>query len=353
MSGQRILDAVALLKVSRNIAVKHFDIRYAQAKLYGQSSSVAKAIRRQGLPVLATAVSRFASSQSSSKSRKEGIQQDHFYKPSAENTAAGPTTRGNLPVEQAKAKRNPLPDGTIPANNSPIGAETGDGMSFSKVPAGETAQHPLNSDGPPDLQFHSSTKPNLPGSISFDSLTPNRARTAQRQSEDQIPTQTAGPPTSDETAPEFGVEQEQDIFYQPPNTVRPVLSALPRVRVPKIENDVQEGDLHIEPGLNADVYYHGSRREVDADEPTEDQLSQIFHSPKNARMFAQKAKYAPGGVQHGAHPASTKRPRQFHTTSASRHKSPASDAESLKQLGADVFKDIQKTNVRAPAQLPK
>lgn len=342
MSGKRILDAIALLNVSRTIAVKHFDIRVSQAKVYSQSSSVSKAIRRQGLPVLATAVSRFASSRSSSGAQREGIQQDHFYKPSAENSPAESAPDGDLDVAQAKANRAPLPDGSIPPHDSLVGgAETGDGITYNKVPAGETAQHPVDSHGAQDLHFQSSTKPNLPGSSQVKPLTPDQAREAQRQSEDQIPAETAEPPPAED----FGIEQEQDVFYQPPDTVKPVLSALPRVRVPKTENDVQEGDSHIEPGLNADVYYHGSKRAVDADEPSEEQLSQIFHNPRNARIFAQKAKYAPGGIQLAAHPASANRPRGFHTISMRWQKSSETDAESLKQLGADLAKDVQKINV--------
>ena len=341
MSGKRILDAIALFNVSRTIAVKHFDIRVDQAKLYSQSSSVVKAIRKQGLPVLATAVSRFASSRSSSQRPEEGIQQDHFYKPSAENSATDAAPNEDLGVAQAKASRDPLPDGTIPPHDSPIGEGSGDGMTYNKVPTSETAQHPVESEGARDLHFQSSTKPNLPGSSPIDPLTPDEARKAQRLSEDQIPAQSAETPS----AAEFGVEQEQDVFYQPPDSIKPVLSALPRVRVPKTENDVQEGDPHIEPGINADVYYHGSKREVDADEPSEEQLSQIFHNPRNARSFAQKAKYAPSGIGPGVHPASTRRPREFHTLGASRQKASGTDPDSLKKLGSDLAKDVQNLNV--------
>ena len=348
MSGKRILDAIALFNVSRNIAAKHFDIRLGQAKVYSQSSSVIKSLRRQGLPILATAVSRFASSQSPSKPQRQGILQDHFYKPSAENAAAESTASGDLDVEQAQAKRQPLPDGTIPPEDSPIGEEAGDGMTHSNVPSGETAQHPVGSEVAQDLHFQSSTRQNLSGTMPSDSLTPDQAREAQRQSEDPIPAQAAEPPSAEEMAQEFGVEQEQDVFYQPPDTAKPVLSALPRVRVPKTENDVQEGDSHLEPGLNADVYYHGSKREVDADEPTEEQLAQIFHNPRHARTFAQKAKYAPGGIQPGVHSVSADRPRQFHTMVARRQRIPNQDAESLKQLGADLAEDVQKINVSLP-----
>ncbi|KIX97012.1 uncharacterized protein Z520_07126 [Fonsecaea multimorphosa CBS 102226] len=340
MSGRHILDALALLSVSRNIAAKHFDIRLAQARVYGQSSSVVKAIRTQGLPILATSVSRFASSsQPLSKSSKEGIEQDHFYKRTAEGSQSQDSSSDALDIEQAQAKRVPLPDGTIPSNDSPIGGEEGDGITFNQVPTGETPQHPIDSRATQDLSFRSSTKPNLPGARSFGALSPDEARKAQRQSEDQIPARSAEPPSTEENAQEFGVEQEQDVFYQPPGSVKPVLSALPRVRVPKTENDVQEGDSHIEPGLNADVYYSGSKREADAeDEPSEEQLSQLFRNPRNVRTYGQKARYAPGGVTA----------RRFHDMSVMRQKVSDTDAESIKQLGAEIAKDVQKINTQQP-----
>ena len=40
MSGKRILDAVALLGASRNIAYNHFAIRLRQAELYAKTSSI-------------------------------------------------------------------------------------------------------------------------------------------------------------------------------------------------------------------------------------------------------------------------------------------------------------------------
>ncbi|KIW90363.1 uncharacterized protein Z519_09008 [Cladophialophora bantiana CBS 173.52] len=340
MPGRHILDALALLSVSRNVAAKHLDIRLAQARVYGQSSSVVKAIRTQGLPILATSVSRFASSsQPLSKAPKEGIEQDHFYVRSAEGSQSQASAGKGLNVEQVEARRTPLPDGTIPPNNSLIGGEEGDGITFNQVPAGETPQHPLQTEAAQDLKLNSSTEPNLPGTGSFEALSPDAARKAQRQSEDQIPATSAEPPPREDTAQEFGVEQEQDVFYQPPDSVKPVLSALPRIRVPKTENDVQEGDSHIEPGLNSDVYYSGSKRQAEAeDEPSEEQLARLFRNPRNARTYGQKARYAPGGVTA----------RRFHTMSAMRQKTSGADAESVKQLGAELAKDVQKSNMQRP-----
>ena len=140
MSGKRILDVLALLNVSRNIATKHFDIRLAQVKLYGQTSSIAKVLRTQALPVLATTISRFASSHSPPKPLKEGIHQDHFYKPSDQNSPAEQPPHGELDIAQSEARRNPLPDGTILPKDNPIGLEISDGITFNEKASGEPPQ---------------------------------------------------------------------------------------------------------------------------------------------------------------------------------------------------------------------
>jgi aarF domain-containing kinase len=334
MSGKRILDALALFNVSRKIATKHFDIRLSQVKLYGQTSSLVKTLRTQGPPVVAAAASRFTSSRPPPNPSREGIDQDHFYSPSEQNSTADPPAVEDLEIKQANGRRNPLPDGTIPPQDSPIGQETSDGITFNKRPAGETPQHPVRAHAHADLSPKSSNQSTIPNPTSKP-LSPEEARILQRQSEDQIPATSAEPPTGEETGQEFGIEQEQDVFYQPPGSIKPVLSALPRVRVPKTENDIQEGDSHIPPGINSDVYYSGAKSASRGDAPTEEQLSQLFRSPKNAKLFAQKAKYAPGGVSA----------RSFHTSRIVREKASDTDAESIKQLAADMAKDAAKLNV--------
>jgi aarF domain-containing kinase len=341
MSGRRILDALALLNTSRKIATKHFDLRFSQIQSYGQSSSVVKALRKRALPALATAVSRFASSQSPSKPPKQGIQQDHFYTRTEPNGEDQGHSSGELDVTQAKAGRSSLPDGTIPPRGSPIGEETGDGMTFGKRAAGETPQHPVEGKGAENLHVKSSNRSTIPDPAASSSLSPDEARKLQRQHEDQIPARTAESSATNDSK-EFNVEQEQDVFYQPPDSVTPVLSALPRVRVPKTENDVQEGNSHIAPGINADVYYSGSKHEDGREEePSEEQLTQLFHNPKHAKLLGTKSRYVPGGVT----------PRRFHTMSASLQKRSDTDAESIKKLAADMARDAQKSDVSAGLSL--
>lgn len=338
MSGKRVLDAIALLHASKNIAAKHLDIRLAQAAIYTQTSSIFKAIRTQAPPSAGFAAASFSQSvaQAAKASAPEGIKQDHFYEKSSANDPADPAPDQDLHVTQRQAERQPLPDGTIPPRDGPVGDERGDVESFNKRPSAAGAQHPLQSGH--DLEIDSANQSTIPEPTVQKPLGAQEARKAQRLSEDPIPAATADPP-AEELLKDFEIEQEQDMFYQPPGTTSPVLSALPRMRVPRTENDIQGGDSHIPDGINADVYYSGSQKNTPVEpgeELSEEQLSQIFTSPRVASMLGQgKAKYAPGGVG----------PRKFHTSARAQQKSAEAEKKDIENLAAEMAKDIQQTPV--------
>jgi len=369
MSGRRILDAVALFNASRNVAAKHFSIRFSQLELYGKTSSLAKAARRQN-PVLSTTVQNFtqaaanaARSQNQSTQipaggnvpsatspvpSEEGVKQDHFYDRSEQHSSVEPAPDESLTVEQAKATREPLPDGTIPPAGTPVDDGVGVPDTFNTRPTTETSQKPLDSQPQADLSVQSSGRSSIPEPSVQNPLSSEDAKRLQRQSESQIPVRSAGPPDSEASSPpfgaqssearDFGIEQEQDVYYQPPGTSSPVLSALPRVKVPKSESDVQEGAPGLSKNINADVFYAGSEK-GEADEAkqelAEEQISQLFHSPRVARMMSgKKGGYVPGGV----------RSKGFHTR-AGQLKDDVRETEDIKQLAADMAKDAQKPNV--------
>ena len=357
MSGKRILDAMALLRASRNVAAKHFDIRLSQADMYTKTSSIFKAARTQTSPAFAAAAQSFSQSvaqaakasgpndhiphQDSSPgtvsgSEREGLQ-DHFYKRSGDNAAVDPVPKDELDITQKQAEREPLPDGTIPASGSLIGTEKGDAETFNQRPTCEEGQHPTQDEGQ-HLKVRGSNQSTIPGPSVAKPMGSEQVMKAQRQSEDQIPSETADPPSpEDDFNPGYSVEQEQDIFYQPPEATSPVLSALPRRKVPKIENDVQAGDSHIPEGINADVYYSGNQAVEDgndAQEPSEKELSQIFSNPRIARMLGKKGKYVPDGV------------RSFHTSTLARQHNTDAEKEDIKKLAADMARDVEQGKVR-------
>lgn len=340
MSGRRILDAVALLNAGRNVAAKHFDIRLSQVDLYKKTSSIGKAIRSR---TERAAPAVFASAQSFSSAKRQGAQpsqdtpipaqenvsnpnpskdgepmSDHQYERSTDTTVVNPGQE-DLDVEQAEAGRGPLPDGTIPPSNNPIKTSTAN--SDAKI-----TQEPLSTVA--SQEVHTATTSDdttiSASMIISNGLSSDDAKILQRQSESQIPAQPAEPPESSE----FGVEQEQDVFYQPPGTTSPVLSALPRMRVPKVEWDVQGGDPHVPGGINPDVYYSGrDSAKLSEEEPTEEMLSQLFHSSKVSRMLGAKGKSSRGGA------------RAFHSTST-RMQSSTNEKEDIRKLAADTAKDI-------------
>ncbi|RMZ81545.1 hypothetical protein DV737_g2520, partial [Chaetothyriales sp. CBS 132003] len=219
-----ILDAVALIGPLRNIATRHLAIRLHQVDLYTKTSSVFKALQAHGPAPLAAAAQNINHSVSRASQAVASS--------AAPNTAAAST--------QTLAQ------------------------DYFYTPPTDTAT------GDPQQDTYPSPRP---------------GEAVSR--EDQIPAQTADPPGHGPVGPEFSgagaLEQERDVFYRPPNSVSAAVSALPRVKLPNRESDVQGGDSNIPSGLNADVYY-SSRQDSGhgtADgEPSEEQLAQIFSSPR-------------------------------------------------------------------------
>jgi aarF domain-containing kinase len=299
MSGKRVLDAVAVFNAARAVAYQHFTIRQSQLELYTRTSSITRAINRAGQArkdaynaahSFSKSTNTAANAQPSSGpetpnlqtvegerqpiKRTEGLEQDHHYDISQGNSVADSVPEQDLEIQQDKAERYPLADGTTTLTRSGPGrAATG--------AQGLSSEHVMK---------------------------------LQRQSEAQIPSKPAEPPTiqtSSTTFPpvgessEFSVEQEQDVFYQPPDSTAPVLSALPRFKIPKTEEDVQGGDPHVPQKINADVFYSSRRlsqndiaNQTDAaqEHPSEEMMGGLFHSPRVARLLGINSKNMPGGI---------------------------------------------------------
>lgn len=329
MSGKRLLDAIALFNVSRSVASKHLALRQRQLDRYTRTSSVAKGVQSQTDRVAltikaASALSgRFSeptrhehssSAQNASptskaespipsresvgesheaSARKEGLEQNHFYSPSAGNTSIDEVPTGELGVKQEKAGRYALPDGTIPSGEELLINTDGPGESYNTRPSAEPAKNPLKENG-----FHplSSARPNLEGTSSRTSLSPEEAMKRQRQAEFQIPNKSAETPSSGEPSM-LTVSQESDVFYRPSPSSPPVLSALPRVKVPKNTGDIQEGDPHVQnDAINSEVFYSStpsseqpstsnSQTSQTPEEPSEETMKNLFHSPKVASLL--------------------------------------------------------------------
>ena len=330
MSGKRLLDAAALFKATRSVASKHAALRTHQFDAYQKTSSLAKALKGQTDRVTLTvkAASALAgrvqqssdnystqpSSQPSDAQRpqvpshdsvqspgsapagKEGLQQDHFYERSQQNSTTQPVPERDIGVKQETAKRYPLADGTIPPSESNLTPSTPDKDSFSTLQQTEPHKIPLNEEHQPtkaNLEPTSSGETSIPDPSNEPSAPPpEEARKLQREAEKQIPSQAAEPPP-----PELGVGQEQDVFYTPSPEAGRVLSALPRVKLPKNTVDEQNSVSRVvDEGINADVFYSsapdGQEQTVpeqqaipQQNEPSKEMYSELFHSPKVAKIL--------------------------------------------------------------------
>lgn len=395
MAGKRVLDAVALLNASRVVASKHFSIRRSQVELYARTSSLTKGLNRRtaqirsdpstpaqpfsnsapagaerpSRPIEAATSTASVEGQVEAGSADQGLAQDHHYARSEDNSAADPVPGHDLDVQQEEARRHPLADGTIPPQHSEVGQVAPDRDTCNQRPRGNTAKTPLSRDTPQEedtLQVAASGHSTiLDPSADLHNLSAEGAKVLQRNSESQIPSNSAEPPGAEAFSPdkiigetsEYQVEQEQDVYYQPPDSTSRVLSSLPRVKLPRSTEDIQGGDPHLPQGMNADVYYSSKtrseedpRNQAEAVEgiPSDEALSGLFHSPRTARLLGLKSKQMPNGLKpRGSRTMTTSHPqflqgngaKPFEETKSDIGSSSKSDQESIEKLAADMAKD--------------
>lgn len=338
MAGKRLLDVAALFNASRGVAQKHVALRARQVDVYNRTSTLAKAVRNQTDRVTETVtaasflVSRLNESgpawaseatdardesRTSTDARvpskestgggpvskpKDGIEQDHFYESSVENSATDSPPKDDLEIRQEKADRYPLPDCTIPQTKSDLNTEPVDHEVLPSRPQDEATKQPLDNEG---LQPASSGVSSIP-SAARKPLSAESARKLQRQSELQIPSKTAD--ALDDTAAD-PLEQghDGDSFYRKSTHISPDLSSLPRVKLPKHTSNTQEVDSHLPKGqINSDSFYSAgppvsipSAEAVPAqDEVPEGVNTALFHSPRVARLLGSKTQgYKQGGLE--------------------------------------------------------
>ena len=362
MAGRRLVDLAGLLRASRGVASHHLELRKQQFESYRRTSSLWKILEYQNeescqdqrtnkIPARKTNGSNFyysttsktstkntsipnpksVAESNSSSARRDSVEQDHFYEKSDKNTTANPVPGSALPVEQEKAKQSPFPDGSIP----PLHKTSADpNVTISQQPS------------------------------THDIAEGETAKAAQRQAESPIPSQEAEPPPDSSRQvhdspndAEIRVDQEKDVFYSPSADASPVLSSLPRIKVPKVFANVQEGDEHvIERELNQDVFYasHPSSGEpsspaaqaVPMQEPTDGMYSELFHSPKVAKMLRREP-----GTHSSVSDIKLQRLKEANQTqrkqpsSADQETFPtrsgASEAGDTPRLGSDIAKETR------------
>ena len=367
MSGRRLLDAAAILKASRAVAYKHLAFRKHQLDAYNKTSSLARAVKDQTDRVTLTAraasalsarlngqangySNQFSQPRTTSQgaavpsqssvdgtpvedTNKEGLEQDHFYERPVRNTTAQPVPDGHIEVQQEQAKEQPLPDGSIP----PAGAsfdkhvvrteKTIDGSQNDSQT--EPVQRQTAERDDEELSANESSsevrEKNSTRVKGYPALTADQAKRLQRNAEHQIPSQAAeAPPVRSSTAESPGVVdaqirsigKDQDVFHSRPEGSETVLSALPRVKVPRAIGDAQESDPRVpDEHINQDVFYsstgQGGSTAIpstqaipEQEEPSDDMYSEIFQSPRVAKLL--KGKPRSGQQTKGLDPQGAK-----------------------------------------------
>ncbi|THY92380.1 ABC1-domain-containing protein [Aureobasidium pullulans] len=320
MAGRRLLDAARLFSASGSIAKHHFNIRAQQWELFTQTSSLAKAVKNQTDRVTLTARAAYALSRRVNETgpsytqtsrheepipreetvqgadrtdiHEEGLSQDHHWERSEENAAAEAPPKDDLHITQEKARRHPLPDGTIPPEGAildPSPSRQGTDT-FSQRPVTDAPKDPLADQQSiiKDLHPTESGASTIPTPATQDSHADHTVK-MQRMAEFQIPS-VSGSSQSISTP-------GQDTFNTRPTESSVELSSLPRTKIPKSVEDTQGGDDHVKDGqINQDVFYsskgHPTQPPIPKQEaiPAQDEAPEgintdIFHSPRVASLL--------------------------------------------------------------------
>ncbi|KAH7122613.1 ABC1 family-domain-containing protein [Dendryphion nanum] len=344
MAGRRLVDVAKLFNASKSIAGKHVTLRSQQLETFNKTSALAKAVKNQtdrvtltakaaivlsrrlneDIPAYASAAaSRASGSREGNITRtntvqgeplraniKEGLDQDHHYDRSANNTQSEPPAPVELDVKQEDAIRSPLPDGTIPSAGLTLEESKGQDT-FSDRPVPELPKQPLqdehqNKDLKP-IESRASTIP-LPtkptGNRTYD------VRELQQKYENRIPSdadkiQQAAPSPQVQALYEG---HDRDVFYTRSKESVSEPSSLPRAKIPKATENKQESDDHVDDSrMNQDVYYatpEPGQEELQREQlpreaavPEQEQLPEgvntdVFRSQRVARLLGGNP-YAP------------------------------------------------------------
>ncbi|KAF4547177.1 ABC3-like protein [Elsinoe fawcettii] len=367
MSGKRLLDAARFYGALRTVAKTHFAIRSQQIDTFSKTSSLARAVKSQTDRVTVTAGAAYAlarrfnetgpsysttsraeeATASNSIPRKDsgqaassggpasvsGLEQDHHYKRSDGNAVQDEAPKGSIDITQEKAKRHPLPDGTIPPQGSPIGKQPAPGRDTVNERIPETPQDPLSQDSRhadmdikqkeaqrdpltdgsiPPLDAPIGKGPEIGGGDTFaerpkpesekqpllqqhrnqsqlrpqesnESTIPDpsfAARKAQQLSEMQIPSEAANEESGSTTA---------DTFAERPRTTASTLSSLPRSKIPRNAQTTEGTENITDATVNQDVYYSSSpetkRDSVTSTNAPDGIDLNVFHSPQVASLI--------------------------------------------------------------------
>jgi aarF domain-containing kinase len=403
MAGRRLVDAAKLFNASRSVAQKHIALRSNQFDAFTKTSTLAKAVKNQTDRVTLTAAAaialskRFsdeapayaraaaeqaagASSQHSDIPRKEtverhtdadgvkdGLEQDHHYDRSEDNTTAQPPPEAELEIEQKEAPRRPLPDGTIPTSGVTLEQEEKGQDIFNERPMPEAPNAPLAEDkvGPTQsedggikpIESDESTIP-LPGKPRGSSAAaatetiPAHANDLQQPS---IPTRIR----------DLQQGHDRDVFYARSVSSQSPRSSLPRTQIVDHASTKQASDEHVDDKqLNQDVFYSVPKPNEKEEDIPEGINTDVFHSSKVAKMlgsdpYSRKEQvrsnmpsrnpFIPPQYQagHGHNTPKSKLVEQSHPEQNVRNAQSQTSEQEMQNLASQLAQDAQ-SNAAAP-----
>ncbi len=263
MTGRRILDAVAVFKAVRGVASKHVVFRTHQLDAFSKTSTIAKAVQSQTDRVTLTVKAASALS-------------DRFNGPAAQNS-----TQATSP---ATAHRDPPTPNAVEAEVLSGGTKEMDGFVqdhlYTKL-GEQPAAEPLVANGQNVEQKATEGQP--PSDVSISPLgSLSDASKRPREPSSKISKKGVGPPDEETHMPE-----------------RPASSQLNVAR--KTHESYQDHDLAANGQINRDVSYPSDLNDQnqavpecqaipEQEQPCNEAYSEIFHSPRVARMLGGQSK---------------------------------------------------------------
>jgi aarF domain-containing kinase len=329
MAGKRLVDAAKLFNASKAVTQKHIALRSNQLDAFNKTSALARAVKNQTDRITLTAAAaielskrfseeapsyaRAAAEQATGTPRQhgedvprketvdrdsgtvgveEGLQQDHHYDRSEQNTAVRSPPQAELEIEQEEATRRPLPDGTIPTGNVTLEQEEKGQDTLSERPIGEAPKEPLveKKKHDPVRQEDEGIKP-----VESDETTiplPGKPRGQSSAAAETIPSHANDlqQSTASSRIQDLQKGHDRDVFYSRSVESQPTPSTQPRTQIPNHTATKQASDEHVDDKhLNQDVFYQQNTSKQAAPEkedlPEGVNTEGLFHSTRVAQML--------------------------------------------------------------------
>jgi aarF domain-containing kinase len=257
MSGQRLLDAIQFLNVTKSVATKHLAVRQRQLDVFTRTSSLTKGIKSQtdGLILTARAAAELAKRFNDSPS-------DHA---TNRSEPSPPTQADQFRVETQ-----------IPSSATGASKDTGTGI-LDVSPQQEEFYRPSGEPAP-----ESAGTPRV--------IIPRATNDTQVGFDKDINADVFRSPIAATSVAAGGIaiSPQQEESYQPSPEPAAASTETPRNQISQATSTTQMG---IDKDINANVYQSSMGTGKAATEPqnlSEDMMKDIFHSPRVARVLSRK-----------------------------------------------------------------